>query len=262
MSFILSASKRTMRKTDKVESTESDSSLIPQERVPPVNQYSPSASIDEQDVRDLEEEEQQEEEVEEERWEEFEKFEPMTDNSSDFKTDWGKWEDKSEEDEEEGGESDSVRKGSVDDKNGTERSTPLSLSAGAISPKQPMKLSVSKESSDKAESDIRTKFKGQLQEEDIRRLEEKAQWSMGAVDLFADMAPKITKPVMAPKITKPVCVEEEEEKRGIGIISSKPAEAEKKGSQFTPTSSLLNYTALESEVDGDGWGNEDWNDDL
>ena len=112
MSFILSASKRTMRKTDKVESTESDSSLIPQERVPPVNQYSPSASIDEQDVRDLEEEEQQEEEVEEERWEEFEKFEPMTDNSSDFKTDWGKWEDKSEEDEEEGGgESDSVRKG-------------------------------------------------------------------------------------------------------------------------------------------------------
>ena len=86
---------------------------------------------------------------------------------------------------------------------------------------------------------------------------------MGAVDLFADMAPKITKPVMAPKNHKTsLCGGGGGEERKSVLLALKPAEAEKKGSQFTPTSSLLNYTALESEVDGDGWGNEDWNDDL
>ena len=245
--------------------TESDSSLAPNK--PVAMKYSPSASIDDSNEHKNEREEENDDDEEEDYGdEEWEGFETVNNGGTDqFSTDWGKWdnEETNEEEEEEEREGDKNIDKSVDNPTGnnnitTDDATTRSISQGKSSTAK-LLLKGSKYKEEKGvvnnsiqppedESELRKTLKGQLSEDDMKRLEEKAEWSAG-VDLFADMAPKITHTVRHSIETK----EEQcnnnvsEESRSVGLQGT--------------TSLTYDYNPPETEVVDDAWGDDEWNDE-
>ena len=172
---------------------------------PAAKKYSPSASIDEtneyQEIKN-------DEVIEDDHWEGFE-----SNHSND--DDWGKWKDEEQ--------SNTVTDNQV--LKSPSSSLPLDKKAASVTMA--------------TDDDLRKNFKGQLSEEDLKRLEEKAQWSIGT-DLFADMAPKISKTVRH-------TVE-----LGTNTIDEEPINCSAKLD--------YDYNPPESEID-EAWGDEEWNND-
>ncbi len=259
--------------------TESDSSLAPN-KPPLVMKYSPSASIDDSNDHGTigEEETNNVAVVDEEAynsvnvndddddWKGFKSYDDQTvaDDINDFNTDWGKW-DNEEEDEEEMTEEDVSNykgDGSINDSDYITTAN-SSVMASQSKPSSTFKLVLGSSSKDKeeksvpvngdgqqqeTESDLRKKLKGQLSEEDLKRLEKKAQWTQ-EVDLFADMTPKITQSVWH-------SIDQKQSSSGGGLLSEDNRSVV---SLQEPTRNVsCSYNPPESEV-VDAWDDDEWN---
>ena len=185
----------------------------------PTNKYSPSVSNDDE--------------------EDLEQFESFMDEST---TDWDKWGDEEEEKEEEDEEKDEELKPT---KVEYQREVSLTSSTGSVN--KGMKLqkgtvkqsNTQSESSTSTESSLRMSLKGKVNESDIKRLEEKAEWSK-ELDLFADMAPSISKTVRH-------VIDDSINDEQSGITNNSKQSVD------------LNYKPKDDEIMEDGWGYDDWN---